>query len=332
MSLKLESIFLLSAVSIFAGCEGPQGPAGADGKDGLDGTDGLDGANGADGADGQDGVDGQTGANGQDGEDWPGPAPAEYEAADGIAGGAAYSQWYNTPGGGSGALADYSVTVASDFTRCKACHGWDGLGSAGSYANRTGVSTGSSSRPDVASVNIRTTATTASYEQLFDLIDRPDGRYMNSADSRHPDYSEYMTEEQVWNLVKFMREEFVNPNDLYDLSISGEPMHYEYDETSGWVLVSPTLTYTNIGQDGDPTNGVAIYEAKCAVCHGDDGATSPPGGSQSVGEFVRAKPYEAWFKVKFGEPGDMDPGLVTATSDLKDLYAALADSGLYPDL
>jgi len=53
----------------------------------------------------------------------------------------------------------------------------------------------------------------------------------------------------------------------------------------------------------------------------------------SLGQFVREKPNEAWFKAKFGEPGTgMDPGIVTATSDLQDLYRALANSANFPDL
>lgn len=337
MFVRVSLIALTSSLALLVACEGTAGPAGADGADGVDGAagaDGTNGANGADGAAGTNGTDGAAGADGQDGvdgADWPGEEPAAYTAADGFAGGAAYSEWYYGDGGGLGELADYAVTAQSDFTRCKACHGWDGLGNAGSYANRTGVSTGKSSRPDVSGVNLRATAVSAGYDELFDLIERPDGRYMNSDDSRHPDYSEYLTEEQVWNLVKFMREEWVNPNDLYDLSISGEYMHYEYDATLGWVLYSPTLTYSNIGALGDAANGATLVDASCALCHGADGTGLDLEG-MTLGGFVRAKPNEAWFKIKFGNSGLMTPGLITATSDLQDIYAVLADEAQFPDL
>ena len=47
---------------------------------------------------------------------------------------------------------------------------------------------------------------------------------------------------------------------------------------------------------------------------------------------MREKPNEAWFKAKFGEPGTgMLPGLVSETSDLQDLYAALANSENFPN-
>lgn len=37
--------------------------------------------------------------------------------------------------------------------------------------------------------------------------------------------------------------------------------------------------------------------------------------------------------MKFGQPGSgMNPGLVTATSDMQDLYKALANTTTFPDL
>lgn len=285
---------------------------------------------GCTGKDGEDGVAGPQGPGGPPGQDWPGPAPAAYVAADGIAGGAAYSKWYVASGGGSGNLADYGITVAADFARCKACHAWDGMGNAGSYANRTGVSTGASSRPDVSSSNLRNVVASSTYQELYDLIARPPGRPLNSASSGHPNYSTVLTPAQVWNIVKFLREEFVNPNELYDLQITGAAMHYEWDDTA-WVLKKPALTYTNIGKNGNPTSGKTVYNAKCSGCHGADGKTNPPAEFTGLGQFARAKPNEAWFKAKFGEPPAMAPGIVASTQDLKDLYKALADTVNFPD-
>ncbi len=284
---------------------------------GLQGEQGLAGTAGADGADGADGID------------WPGPVPAAYEAADGIAGGAAYAKWWVTDADGSGTQP--TTTVSSDFYRCKSCHGWDGLGNDGSYANRTGQSTGKTTRPDVSSVNLRSTALSESHMELYDLIAHPAGRALDAADNTHPDYSTLLTADQTWNLVKFMREEWVEPTDLYDLEVTGAAMNWDY--TGGVAtLSSPTLTYTNIGKDGDATNGDAIYAAKCASCHGTDGKTiTDVDGYPSVGAFLRAKPHEAWFKIKFGEPGAMPTGMVTSTSDLQDLYKALTNSTNYPD-
>ena len=91
------------------------------------------------------------------------------------------------------------------------------------------------------------------------------------------------------------------------------------------------MTFSNVGALGDEANGQAIYTATCTGCHGTDGTALDIGG-RSLGQFVREKPHEAWFKAKFGEPGTgMEPGLVAATSDLQDLYAALANATNFPD-
>jgi hypothetical protein len=61
--------------------------------------------------------------------------------------------------------------------------------------------------------------------------------------------------------------------------------------------------------------------------------TSHDLGGRGLGQFVRETPNEAWFKAKSGEAGTgMTPGLVTAISDLQDLYAALANATNFPDL
>ncbi len=283
-----------------------------------DGVDGIDGINGIDGTDG---------TVGADGADFPGSVPAAYDAADGILGGAAYLKWYTTDAGGSGKP---TTTAEADFYRCKACHAWDGLGNAASYAARTGQSTLKASRPDVSSVNLRSTPANQTYQGLFDLILHAGGRQLDARDNTHPDYSIYLTDDQVWNLVKFMREEWVAPNLLYDIEVSGPAMYVDRTDPANPVVVSPTVTYSNVGALGDATNGQALHTSNCQACHGADGTTIDIGG-RSLGQFVREKPHEAWFKAKFGEPGAMNPGIITATSDLQDLYAALVNATNFPD-
>ncbi len=322
MSLSYRTLLVAALVTSFwTGCSG---------QDGALGPAGAAGPAGAKGEPGGPGTKGDPGGSGDAGKDWPGPVPAGYAAADGIKGGAAYSEWFAATAGGKGSLAQYSVTAGSDYVRCKSCHGWDGLGSAGSYAARTGISTGTASRADVSSANLRTALSASSYQELYDLIAQPSGRPMNAAsDSRHPDYSKHLEPAQVWNLVKFMREEWVAPNQLYELAVSGAPLHYE-DVGGVRTLVSPTLTYSNIGTDGDATAGKALYTTKCAACHGADGKLVPLEGL-SLGRFVRTKPNESWFKIKFGQGTVMAPGLVSATADLKNLYKATANTTDFPD-
>ncbi len=290
---------------------------------------GCEGADGIDGVDGMDGQDGTDGTDGQDGTDFPGPIPAEYTAADGLLGGAAYGKWWTTDAGGSGTQP--TTTAEADFYRCKACHAWDGMGNAASYANRTGQSTLTSSRPDVASVNLRSTPSNQSYQGLFDLVMHAGARDIDARDNTHPDYRPYLTIDQAWNLLKFMREEWVAPNLLYDIEVTGPAMYVDYTADPDTV-VAPTIIYSNVGALGVEAAGQALYTSTCEGCHGVDGTDHDLGG-RSLGEFVREKPNEAWFKAKFGEPGTgMTPGLVTETSELQDLYAALANATNFPDL
>jgi mono/diheme cytochrome c family protein len=205
------------------------------------------------------------------------------------------------------------------------------MGNAASYANRTGQSTLQASRPDVSSVNLRSTPPNQTYQGLYDLILHDGARDIDARDNTHPDYMGHLTTEQVWNIMKFMREEWVAPNLLYDIEVTGPAMYVDRFDPANPVVVAPTITYSNVGALGNATNGATLYTDLCASCHGADGTTHDLGG-RSLGQFVREKPNEAWFKAKFGEAGTgMTPGLVTATSDLQDLYAALAIVANFPD-
>ena len=310
MRFRFLALIMILAL---AACEGPTGPTGPAGSTGAAGPAGSAGSAGP------------AGPAGPAGADWPGPEPAGYTAADGIAGGAAYAKWWTTDAGGVGTQP--TTTAAADFYRCKSCHAWDGMGNAGSYADRTGQSTGKASRPDVSWVNLRTTVASQTFQELYDMVAHEGSRAIDATDNTHPDYSSHLAEAQVWNILKFMREEWIAPSDLYDLEVSGPQMHWDFT-TLAWV--TPTLTYTNIGAKGDAAAGEAVYDDKCQGCHGADG-TSIAIGSRSLGQFIREKPHEAWFKAKFGEAGHMASGLVTATGDMQDLYAALANATNYPN-
>ena len=306
------AVTLLIVLSLSA-CDGPMGPEGPQGATGPQGPAGATGA---------------AGTNGTNGTSWPGPVPAAYTAANGITGGAAYAKWWTTDGGGSGTQP--TTTAGADFYRCKACHAWDGLGNAASYATRTGQSTGKATRPDVSSVNLRSTVASATYQELYDLVAHEGARPIDAADNTHPDYARVLSEAQVWNIVKFMREEWVDPSELYDIEVTGPQMYWDYTQVPP-VLMSPTITYTNVGAKGDEAAGQAIYTSACGACHGTDGTTHDIEG-RSLGQFIREKPNEGWFKSKFGEAGKMDPGLVTTLQGLQDLYAALANAVNFPDL
>ena len=127
-----------------------------------------------------------------------------------------------------------------------------------------------------------------------------------------------------------MREEWVEPTDLYDLEVVGSAMYVDYTFDPP-VVVAPELVISNVGALGDEAAGQTLYDAECGACHGADGTAVDLGG-RSLGQFIREKPWEGWFKAKFGEAGAMPPGMITETSDMQDLYAALANATNYPDL
>ncbi len=312
MSTLVRRTLALLLVLGLSACEGPTGP---------------DGPMGPQGAAGPQGPTGPAGPPGTNGTNWPGPVPSEFTAADGILGGAAYAKWWTTDAGGSGTQP--TTTASADFYRCKACHAWDGLGNAASYATRTGQSTLKASRPDVSSVNLRSTIASNTYQELFDLVAHAGARALDAADNSHPDYSQVMSEAQIWNVLKFFFEEWVDPSELYDIEVTGPQMYVDYTQVPP-VVVAPTITYSNIGAKGTASAGRAIYSQTCSVCHGPDGTGIDIGG-RTLGQFIREKPHEAWFKAKFGEPGKMASGLVTELQDLKDLYAALAVVADFPN-
>lgn len=312
--MKLHRVTTLALTLAFLACEGPTGP---------------DGLQGPAGEQGPAGPQGPTGPAGPTGIGWPGPVPPAYADADGIIGGATYSKWWTTDADGSGSQP--STTASADFYRCKACHAWDGLGNAASYANRTGQSTLKANRPDVSAVNLRSTIASSTYQELYDLVAHVGARAIDASDNTHPDYARVLSEAQIWNVVKFMMEEWVDPADLYDIEVTGPQMYVDYTKVPP-VVVAPTITYSNIGAKGTAEQGQVVYAEKCSSCHGSDGTDLDIEG-RSLGQVVREKPNEAWFKAKFGESGTgMATGLVTSLQDLQDLYAALAVVADFPDL
>jgi thiosulfate dehydrogenase len=256
------------------------------------------------------------------------PDPA-FELASGINGGTMYDKfWTSETGWDQNDTNLATFNAYPDFFRCKQCHAWDRLGNAASYIGRAPSAT----RPNVSSVNLKAATAAMSEQELFDALWTSSGRRSVAADlstynpvsnntvgDQMPDLTEIMTEEQVWDLVKFLKEEANDTDLLYDYSTSG-------------TYPTGSITYSNIGAGGNATTGDSIYGGACAVCHGNDGRAFLVDGSYSVGSFLRAKPYEVQHKVKFGQPGTtMGSGLVTNVDDILDLYLALTNATTYPD-
>ncbi|MGD2215848.1 MAG: hypothetical protein PVJ64_03790 [Gemmatimonadales bacterium] len=254
--------------------------------------------------------------------------PPEFTNADGINGGTMYDKFWTPETGwnqGDPNLATFNNF--SNFFRCKQCHAWDRMGNAASYIGRAP----SRSRPNVSSVDLIEHTEHHTPQELFDALWSSTGRRSVSADlstydpatnstvgDQMPDLSEIMTEAQVWDLVKFLKEEANDTDLLYDFNTTG-------------TYPTGSITYSNIGMGGDATNGDAIYAAECAGCHGADGTAIVVDGEFTVGSFLRAKPYEVQHKVKFGQPGTSMGSILTDINDILDLYAALTDETNYPD-
>lgn len=263
------------------------------------------------------------------GGDSTGPEGSPYDVADATRGGIAYDLFWNASTGFNQAdplIAAFNAK--SDFFRCKQCHGWDQLGTAGFYINRRP----SPSRPNISSVNLASVSRAKSAEQLFEAIKTGTGpaRRSPSADlstydpatnptvgDQMPDYGAIMSDAQIWDLVRFLKAGAFDVTLLYDYSVTG-------------VYPTGSITFSNLGRDGSASAGSTTYATACEFCHGSTGKARSLEGGLSLGAFVRGKPNEAQHKIRYGQLGTaMGPTVLTLT-EMKNLYRYLADSVAMP--
>jgi thiosulfate dehydrogenase len=223
-----------------------------------------------------------------------------------------------------------TLTKYPDFFKCKQCHAWDGLGSSGSYINRAP----NINRPTVSILNLFQLAQSKSPEYLFSAIKRSEGRRSINHDlstyhpinnnlegNKMPNYSEIMSDEDIWNLVKFLKNGMFDVSELYDADYSG-------------VYPTGKAVYSNIGKNGNPIAGNQYYTQNCASCHGNDGKLIPnldntPG--MTVGKFARTKPNEMQHKVHYGQLGTAMTGKFNITiTQMRDLYKACSNETNFP--
>jgi thiosulfate dehydrogenase len=256
------------------------------------------------------------------------PITSPYETADAAKGGILYDNFFAVEAGWDTTSASTATLKAkADFFRCKQCHAWDLLGTAGSYNNR-GPKT---SRPNVNALNIYDLAHSKTAQELFDAMKKTEGRRAFSYDliaydpatnategDKMPNYNEYLTDAQLWDLVKFMKEGAFDVSNLYDATYSG-------------TYPTGSTTFANIGKGGNSAAGNTYYAANCAACHGADGALILV-EDMTVGKFTRKKPNEVQHKVIYGQLGSLMVGNFTMTeANMKDLYKALSDETNFPD-
>lgn len=263
-------------------------------------------------------------------DDEPEPEPTSYDLASVSKGGIMYDKFWSQEAGFDQNNANIATFNAKpDFFRCKQCHAWDLLGTYGSYINRAPTA----NRPNIAAINLYDYIQTKTPQELFDGMKKTTNRRDISYDlstydpatnatigDQMPNYTQYLTDAQIWDLVKFMKAGAFDVKQLYDATYTG-------------VYPTGSASYSNVGKDGNAANGNTYYTANCVICHGADGTTIELEG-KTLGNFLRSKPNEVQHKVKYGQLGS-DPYMageydITLTQ-MKDLYKACADVTAFPN-
>ncbi len=253
--------------------------------------------------------------------------------ADGVNGGLLYDSFLKKGEVSAKFSNAHNIDVAAikdkyDFFRCKQCHGWDRIGTEGYYIGRKPKA---GKRPNVSSVNLLDSAKKMSAHEVFDKIKKPvNGRSLSTDLTKYdpagnsrpgdamPVYGEIFNDSEIWDLVKFVKEDGEDYRNYYVMDLKG-------------VYPNGKVKFAEIGKGGDAANGHKIYAKDCASCHGADGTDIDIKG-KSAGEFTRKKTYELAHKVKFGQPGTDMFGTPLSIKEMNDLHKALADKATYPDM
>jgi mono/diheme cytochrome c family protein len=257
-----------------------------------------------------------------------GLSESNYNRASASRGGIMYDTFWATEAGFNKNSAYLNALKTNpDFFRCKQCHGWDLKGTLQSYNNRAPKTT----RPNVASFDLFTYAKSKTAQEIFDGMKKTTDRRSFAYDlatynpttnatigDQMPNYTQVLSDKDMWDLVKFMVEEATDVTQLYDATYTG-------------TYPKGTAIYSNHGKDGDAAKGAAYFATNCVSCHGEDGKKIVLEGL-SLGKFSRSKPNEVHHKIKYGQLGSTMIGRFDISlSEMKDLYKFLADTNKFPD-
>ena len=151
--------------------------------------------------------------------------------------------------------------------RCKECHGWDYIGNKGRYSKGSHF-TGITGVYHVQEKN---------QKALYGS--------MTNNNAEH-DFSEYLSESQILDLVKFLRE--------------------------GQAAIDPVIDSQGKGK-GNSTHGKVLYGTHCSDCHGSDGNEidfkDNKEGVQGIGWLTNDNPQESIHKIRWGHPGSDMPSM-----------------------
>jgi len=224
-----------------------------------------------------------------------GPAAAQLENADVVRGGSLYDTWWEVTGTAA-PTTNHPLWASRPDTVSNTRKGsvtWRCKECHGwDYKGRDGAYGSGSHRTGIAGIS--GTAKTA--QQVFDLI-KTDHAYGAAG----------LSDTDIWDLAKFVLAGQIDTNSIIDAT----------GAFKGRIQAGRTLYDSGIGTS-----------LACAVCHGTDGLTPPPGYpgfDQYVGLLSNENPWEFQHKVRFGQPGTVMPSSVGGGGTVSDV----ADLGAY---
>ncbi|MDH3417431.1 MAG: Ig-like domain-containing protein [Gammaproteobacteria bacterium] len=241
-------------------------------------------------------------------------------------GGLAYDNWTKLNAGGTGLLP--VAEPNGDYVRCKACHGWDALGTDGGYARRSRTSgrpNAGYQDPNTVSRNISgapvsaemvlhagTGRSWAEGSAIFDGTDPVWGPGTQTG-NEHPDLSiggvngtEVPSDTQIAALVDFLNHPGARIDAVFS-AIDPNPT-----TVPAWCTSTQCTDYTLVAT-ADATRGDTWYHdtngGNCVTCHGEpEDAVGPiaPGPAGGLLAFLRedGKYSEFRHKVQWGESGN----------------------------
>lgn|GEM_PF-1176153 len=201
--------------------------------------------------------------------------PAGFVLASAVRGGRLYDQWWSEAGlpepvGDHPLYPAVGAQSGSTTFRCKECHGWD-------YKGVDGVYGSGSHFTGIAGI----LGSTMSSKRMFSLLKADPGTVAHG----HNMDSYGLSDRDLWDLVRFVKDGVVNTDDFIDASGM-------FPDTSG------------IGSAG--------YSLTCINCHGPDGRDINFGTAMSpeyVGTVAVDNPWEFLHKMRFGHAGTPMPAI-----------------------